>query len=203
LFTEGGVEVLEIGDCRGWGNGVVRGVMNLPNTLSLFRIILAAVFTLAMSLEVSWGIWVALGAFIIASITDWLDGYLARKLQLVTDLGKLLDPLADKILVAAAFVSFSAMGICPAWVTIAILFREFAVTGLRLLLVEKRVVLPADQWGKWKTVLQMVYCIWVLGALSFYPEGNMLVADILMYGALALTVISGANYIRGGAPHLK
>lgn len=77
------------------------------------------------------------------------------------------------------------------------------MTGLRLLLVEKRVVLPADQWGKWKTVLQMVYCIWVLGALSFYPEGNMLVADILMYGALALTVISGANYIRGGAPHLK
>ena len=178
--------------------------MNIPNFLSLCRIFIAGFFTIFLSIEASWAPIAALICFIIASLTDWLDGYLARKLNLVTDLGKLLDPLADKILVAAAFVCFTAMDLCPAWATVAILFREFAVTGLRLLLVEKRVVLPADQWGKWKTVSQMVYCILALIMISF-GLGDKLsgVATVLLWAVLALTLLSGANYFRKALPSLK
>lgn len=150
----------------------------------------------------SWQIKVALVCFLLASVTDWLDGYLARKMGLVTDLGKLLDPLADKILIAAAFVLFTDLDLCPAWVTVAILFREFAVTGLRLLLVEKGTVLPADGLGKWKTVLQMLYCLGVLLTGSFltpYAETLKPLTLILLYSALTLTLLSGGNYlIKGG-----
>jgi len=178
--------------------------MNLPNALSLGRIIIAGFFTAFLCLESKWAIIAALICFIIASITDWLDGYLARKLNLVTDLGKLLDPLADKILVASAFVCFTAIGICPAWATVAILFREFAVTGLRLLLVEKRVVLPADQWGKWKTVSQMLYCILILITLAFGLNDQLnLVTNILLWVVLALTLVSGGNYFLKAMPKLK
>jgi len=178
--------------------------MNLPNALSLGRIIIAGFFTAFLCLESNWATIAALVCFIIASITDWLDGYLARKLNLVTDLGKLLDPLADKILVTAAFVCFTAIGICPAWATVAILFREFAVTGLRLLLVEKQVVLPADQWGKWKTVSQMLYCILVLVMLAFGLTAQLaLITNILLWLAIGLTFISGGNYFLKAMPKLK
>lgn len=177
--------------------------MNLPNSLSLFRILLAGVFTLLMT--ISWDqapLW-ALIIFIAASLTDWLDGYLARKLNLITDLGKLLDPLADKILVAAAFVTFTERGLCPGWVTVAILFREFAVTGLRLLLVEKGTVLPADGWGKWKTVTQILYCITTLVFLTFGLDNLSLAINILLYTALCLTMISGVNYVAKGVKVLN
>lgn len=180
--------------------------MNLPNILSLCRIVMAAIFTLFLSINTSWAPLAALIFFALAAITDFFDGYLARKLNLVTDLGKLLDPLADKILVAAAFVCFTAMGLCPAWVTVAILFREFSVTGLRLLLVEKQVVLPADQWGKWKTVSQMAYCILVLLGLSISGSaggGWMIYSHILLGIVLLLTLASGANYFRKALPMLK
>ncbi len=178
--------------------------MNLPNSLSLARIFMAAFFTLFLTLSVCWGPVAALICFLLASVTDWLDGYLARKLGLVTDLGKLLDPLADKILVAAAFVCFTERGLCPAWATVSILFREFAVTGLRLLLVEKRVVLPADQWGKWKTVSQMAYCILVLIAIAFPLQDQLaLTCTILLGLVVTLTLVSGANYVRKALPALK
>ncbi len=181
--------------------------MNLPNTLSLSRIFMAAFFTLFLSMDFSWAPLAALICFILAALTDWLDGYLARKLNLITDLGKLLDPLADKILVAAAFVCFTEKGLCPAWATVAILFREFAVTGLRLLLVEKQVVLPADQWGKWKTVLQMVYCIIVLlsisGLLGGASEQIMRYSDLLLYTTVGLTICSGTNYFIKAIPSLR
>lgn len=179
-------------------------LMNLPNSLSLFRVFLAIVFTAFMSVEVNWGILVAFLCFLIASLTDWLDGYLARKMNLVTDLGKLLDPLADKILVAAAFVCFTERGLCPAWVTVVILFREFAVTGLRLLLVEKGVVLPADQWGKWKTVSQILFCILTLAELLFRSDQQIGVATYtIMYICVILTVFSGLNYMLKGVKLLK
>ncbi len=184
--------------------------MNLPNSLSLFRIILAAVFTLCMTLyHASHAnnlglIQIALFCFITAALTDWLDGFLARKLNLVTSLGKLLDPLADKILVAAAFVGFTELGICPAWITIAILFREFSVTGLRLLLVEKGTVLPADNLGKWKTTTQMVYCVCILLGYSYQTFEPLLVgAPYILYLALGLTLASGANYLIKGGKALK
>lgn len=178
--------------------------MNLPNSLSLFRVFLAIVFTAFMTVEANWGILVAFLCFLIASITDWLDGYLARKLNLVTDLGKLLDPLADKILVAAAFVCFTERGICPAWMTVIILFREFAVTGLRLLLVEKGVVLPADQWGKWKTVSQILFCILTLVELLFGGDQEIgMITYFIMYICVTLTVFSGLNYTVKGMKLLK
>jgi len=169
--------------------------MNTPNALSLARIFLAGAFTIFMSTNYSWSYQVALGCFIFASLTDWLDGYLARKWNLITDLGKLLDPLADKILVAAAFVCFTEKGLCPAWATVLILFREFSVTGLRLLLVEKGTVLPADGWGKWKTVSQMVYCVFILCSLTFtFPDSLKLAGNILLGVTLFLTLFSGMNY---------
>lgn len=171
--------------------------MNLPNSLSLFRIFLAAAFTAFMAFEQHWGYLAAFACFTLASVTDWLDGYLARKLNLVTDLGKLLDPLADKILVAAAFVCLTALSLCPAWVTVGILFREFTVTGLRLLLVEKGTVLPADGWGKWKTVTQMLYCFLALASLAFSGAEKLpAYLDVLLYLSLALTLFSGGNYVR-------
>ena len=183
--------------------------MNLPNALSLFRIVLAAAFTVLLSLASenmigSWQVKAAFTCFLVAAITDFFDGYLARKFNLVTDLGKLLDPLADKILVAAAFVLFTEHRLCPGWVTVAILFREFAVTGLRLLLVEKGVVLPADQLGKWKTVTQMAFCVITLFGLSFNAEFTLLfsLSKILMYAALILTLFSGANYLIKGGKNL-
>jgi len=177
--------------------------MNLPNTLSLCRILIAALFTLFMSIHSSWAPVAAVTCFIVASLTDWLDGYLARKMNLVTDLGKLLDPLADKILVAAAFVCFTEKGLCPAWATVAILFREFAVTGLRLLLVEKQVVLPADQWGKWKTILQMLYCIIVLAMLAGVAPIPDAITTMLLYAVVGITLWSGTNYFIKALPKLQ
>jgi len=162
--------------------------MNLPNALSLFRIVLAAAFPLFLSLG---------GEDLVDS---WQVRVALVLLNLVTDLGKLLDPLADKILVAAAFVLFTEHRICPGWVTVAILFREFAVTGLRLLLVEKGTVLPADNLGKWKTVTQMVFCVLILLGYSFQTLSFFIpVGSVVMYVALILTLFSGANYlIKGG-----
>jgi len=182
--------------------------MNLPNILSLCRILLAVLFTLFMSMGDHWALTAALFCFLLASLTDWLDGYLARKLNLITDLGKLLDPLADKILVAAAFVCFTEMGFCPAWITIAILFREFAVTGLRMLLVDKGVVLPADGWGKWKTVGQMAYCLIGLIGIAVAEPGSEAYQNVeqyslyLAYVVVAITLISGGNYFRKALPSL-
>jgi phosphatidylglycerophosphate synthase len=101
--------------------------MNLPNTITLFRLVLTAIFCAAASAEGVVGYSIALGAFVFGAISDWLDGYLARKLNLVTSLGKLLDPLADKILVCSGFVYLSAKGVCPVWVTALILCREKGV----------------------------------------------------------------------------
>ena len=147
----------------------------------------------------------------MAAISDWLDGYLARKLNLVTSLGKLMDPLADKILVASAFVFFSSVGLCPPWITIVIIGREFLVTGLRQIAVEKGEVIAADRLGKWKTTFQLTYgitcLVWLMmgpianpGAfVSFFqtlsnPENPLSI--ISLWGAFALTLISGVNYLK-------
>ena len=132
-------------------------MLNLPNTITLSRILLVIVYTVALAIDGSispyinevTGGWfqpisttacVALWAFVIAAITDFFDGYLARKYNLVTSFGKLIDPLADKILVSAAFIYLTAVGICPFWVSILIIFREFLVTGLRQLAVDRKSV---------------------------------------------------------------
>ena len=189
------------------------GHVNLPNAITLSRLFLTAGFIIFVAWESTWGHFVALGLFILAAASDYLDGYLARKLNLVTPLGKLLDPLADKILVCSAFVFLTAKGLCPVWITALIIGREFLVTGLRQIAIEAGQVLAADTLGKWKTTFQLTYLIsgliWltletmdrVPGYLSFFHtltrpwgEGAWLL-PISLGLAVALTVVSGWNYL--------
>lgn len=183
--------------------------MNLPNTITLFRLVLTAVFCVAASAEGLVGYAIALSAFVLGAISDWLDGYLARRMGLVTSLGKLLDPLADKILVCSGFVYLSAKGLCPVWVTALILCREFLVTGIRQIAIEEGKVIAADQLGKWKTTFQLTFIITALVYLTFEPvESNSslitglqylshkdhLLFPLSLWPAVALTVISGWSY---------
>ena len=128
-------------------------MLNLPNAITLTRIALVVVFTAAVSIadQYSWGYLAALVTFILAACTDWLDGYLARRLNQVTTFGKLIDPLADKIAVSAAFIYLTGVGLCPVWVTILIISREFLVTGLRQIAQDHGIIIPAGTSGKWKT----------------------------------------------------
>lgn len=187
--------------------------VNLPNTITLSRLILTAAFMIFVAWDSTWGHVIALILFVIAAISDFVDGWLARKMNLVTPLGKLLDPLADKILVSAAFVFLTAKGICPVWITALIIGREFLVTGLRQIAIEAGQVLAADNLGKWKTTFQLIYLIagliWltfetmasVPASLKFLhtlttPWGeNAWLMPITLGIAVALTLISGWNYL--------
>ncbi|MFT6864994.1 MAG: CDP-diacylglycerol--glycerol-3-phosphate 3-phosphatidyltransferase [Akkermansiaceae bacterium] len=188
----------------------VRSV-NLPNSITFARLILTAIFILSASVGGTAALIVALTTFVIATISDWLDGYLARKLNLVTSLGKLLDPLADKILVTSAFVYFTSMDLCPVWVTCLIIGREFMVTGLRQIAVDKGQIIAADKLGKWKTTFQLAFGItsllWLI--LDSMASGNTELSFLetltspenwlfkgFLWGALALTLLSGLNYLK-------
>ena len=192
--------------------------MNLPNSITVIRLFLTAMFVVAVSMPGDVWIHIALAAFVTAAISDYLDGYLARKMNLVTSLGKLLDPLADKILVCSGFIFISVecttnpdISACPLWVTCVILAREFMVTGLRQIAVEQGQVIAADRLGKWKTTFQLIFQIGVLVQLSFGHYSNdqpllqkpfAFISDpahylvpVSLWIALALTVISGWNYL--------
>jgi len=187
--------------------------VNLPNAITLSRLVLTAAFIIFVTWESTWGHLTALILFIIATASDFVDGWLARKMNLVTPLGKLLDPLADKILVCAAFVFLTAKGICPVWITALIIGREFLVTGLRQIAIEAGQVLAADNLGKWKTTFQLTYLIAGLIWLTFEtmtdipsylkflhtlttPWGeNAWLMPITLGTAVALTVISGWKYL--------
>ena len=165
---------------------------NLPNLLTLARIILIPIFLLMTSLASSNVMHIAAAVvFAIASITDYLDGYLARKWHVVTNFGKFADPLADKMLVMSAFIMLVGINQAPAWVISVIICRELAVTGLRLLLVENGgTVLAAAMPGKIKTVTQMLSIILLLCHVHF-------VGTIMLYVALFFTIYSGYDYFKG------
>lgn len=184
--------------------------MNLPNIITMFRLLLTAIFCAAASSEGTLGYSIALVAFVLGAISDWLDGYLARKMNLVTSLGKLLDPLADKILVCSGFVYLSAKNnLCPVWVTALIICREFLVTGIRQIAVEKGQVLAADRLGKWKTTFQLTFIItalthltflevdsdfWLVRLLQYLSNPKHLLIIISLWSAVALTLVSGYSY---------
>ena len=183
--------------------------MNLPNAITLSRLVLTAVFVAGTAFGSATGHWIALVSFVVAAISDFLDGYLARRLGLVTPLGKLMDPLADKVLVCSAYVYLSAHGLCPVWVTVLILAREFLVTGLRQIAMEAGQVMAADNLGKWKTGLQLTFCITCLTWFAFGPlqadNGFVTLIQYLsrpdgwlvpgsLWLALGLTLLSGWNY---------
>ena len=167
--------------------------MNLPNKLTLLRIILVPI---CMALTLTNHFYWALAVFIIASITDFFDGYIARKYNLVTSFGKIMDPLADKILVFGALLCFLEMGFINSWCVIVILAREFFVTGMRVVAVDKGKVIAASWWGKVKTNIQMFATILGFITFSMAPdETALLIGEIGIYIATAFTAASWVAYI--------
>ena len=168
--------------------------MNLANKLTLARVIMIPVFLVVLfCMAEPMNRYLAVLIFIVASLTDFLDGYIARKYHMVSNFGKFMDPLADKILVMAAMVSMVALGDLASWVVIVILAREFAITGFRTLAVEANIVMAASWWGKVKTTVQMIMIPIVLLNLpfAFMP----VLETALVYLSVFFTVFSGADYI--------
>lgn len=177
--------------------------MNLPNKLTIFRMILIVPFVvILLGGETGWfganrliPDCIALAIFIVASLTDLIDGKIARKYNLVTNFGKFMDPLADKLLVSAAMIALVDMGRIPAWVVIVIISREFIISGFRLIASDNHVVIAASYWGKFKTTFQMIMvCLMISGLGSMFLWVQIL-TDVVMWIALALTVISLIDYL--------
>ena len=177
--------------------------MNLPNKLTIFRVILIPFFVIALLLQPNNFTFriVADVIFIVASLTDMLDGKIARKYNLVTNFGKFMDPLADKLLVCSAMICLVELNQLPAWVCIVIIAREFIISGFRLIASDNGIVIAASYWGKFKTVFQMAMVIVMIVALN--NTVLTLIGDILMYIALALTVISLIDYVAKNKDVLK
>ena len=168
--------------------------MNLPNKLTTARVIMIPFFLVFLMTNFFEGSnYVALAIFIIASLTDMLDGKIARKYNLVTNFGKFMDPLADKLLVCSAMIAFIELGFMPAWIVIIIIAREFIISGFRLIAAEKNVVIAAGMSGKIKTTVQMIMCCLLIARLPF---GFMRYAEqVFIYAALVLTVYSLIVYL--------
>lgn len=168
--------------------------MNTPNKLTVLRVIMVPFFVFFMLSGCGGDAskWIALALFVVASLTDLLDGYLARRDNLVTDFGKFMDPLADKLLVCSALICFVEIDKMPAWMVIIIIAREFIISGFRLIASDNGIVIAANYWGKFKTVSQMIMIILLIMDLGgvFYFLG-----EAFKWIALALTVISLVDYI--------
>lgn len=179
--------------------------MNLPNKLTVFRVILIVPFVLLLlggSLQWEWfmavfgGIleytdYISLGIFIIASLTDLLDGKIARKYNLVTNFGKFMDPLADKLLVCAALICLIELQRIPAWIVIIIISREFIISGFRLVAADNRIVIAANYWGKFKTTFQMVMVCLMIANI----DALAVLTQVVMWIAVVLTVVSLVDYL--------
>ncbi len=177
--------------------------MNLPNKLTLFRVILIPffVFFLLAPYFEGYGNYIAVAIFIVASITDFLDGKIARKYNLVTNFGKFMDPLADKLLVCSALICLIQLELIPAWVVIIIIAREFIISGFRLVASDNGVVIAASYWGKFKTAFQMLTVIVLI--LNIPNKVFIILGTVLIYVSLALTVISLIDYIAKNKDVLK
>ena len=169
--------------------------MNLPNKLTIFRVILIPFFVFFMLAPYfpDNGKYIAVAIFIIASLTDMLDGKIARKYNLVTNFGKFMDPLADKLLVCSAMICLVATGQLASWIVIIIISREFIISGFRLIAADNGIVIAASYWGKFKTVFQMLMIIVLI--LDIQNAGFQVLGVILTYVALILTVVSLIDYI--------
>ena len=166
--------------------------MNLPNKLTMFRVILIPFFVLFMLVDITnVDKWIALAIFIVASLTDLLDGKIARKYNLVTNFGKFMDPLADKLLVCSALICLVEMAKLPAWMVIIIIAREFIISGFRLIAADNGVVIAASYWGKFKTTFQMVMICLLIADI----EAIQVLTTVIVWIALLLTVISLIDYL--------
>ena len=169
--------------------------MNLPNKLTLLRILLIPffVFFLLAPVDIPGKQYIALGIFAFASLTDLIDGKIARKYNLVTNFGKFMDPIADKLLVSSAMIAFVQMGLLPAWMVIIIIAREFIISGFRLVASDAGIVVAAGWWGKFKTAFQMIMCILLI--INFDNKVMDIVELVFIYLSLATTIISMVDYL--------
>ncbi len=166
--------------------------MNLPNKLTMFRVILIPFFVLFMLVDITTADkWIALAIFIVASLTDLLDGKIARKYNLVTNFGKFMDPLADKLLVCSALICLVEMAKLPAWMVIIIIAREFIISGFRLVASDNGVVIAASYFGKFKTTFQMLaVCLMIADLPALH-----VVTQVVLWIAVILTVVSLIDYL--------
>lgn len=167
--------------------------MNLPNKLTMLRVFLVPVFVFLLLSQIFGEPtkWIALAIFVVACLTDFLDGKIARKYNLITDFGKFMDPLADKLLVCSALICFIDLDLLPAWFVVIVIAREFVVSGLRLIAVDNGIVIAASWWGKFKTAFQML----LIGLLLVNIPALSIVTDVIFWITLALTIISMVDYL--------
>ncbi len=168
--------------------------MNLPNKITIFRVCMIPVFLVFMLVpEIPYSNYIATAVFAIACASDALDGHIARKHNLVTNFGKFMDPIADKLLVCSALICFVELSYMPAWIVIVIIAREFIINGFRLIASDNGVVIAASYWGKFKTIAQMIACILLIIQLPFAWAD--VAEQIFIWLALVLTVVSLCEYI--------
>ena len=164
--------------------------LNLPNLLTLLRILLVPVLVVALTEEISNGSAIAAAVFVVAALTDGLDGYIARSRQSITTFGKVMDPVADKLLIAAALIALVSLDRLAAWVAMLIIDRELAVSGLRIAAGQQGVVIPASLLGKLKTIVQSAAVLALIAA----PNEEVVWVQVLVYAMVVVTVASGADY---------
>jgi len=169
--------------------------MNLPNKLTILRMCLIPFFIACFYLPVEYNLYIAAGMFAVAYATDALDGHLARKNGQVTDFGKLMDPIADKLLTASALIMLCALDMMHPVAVIVVLSREFLISGLRLVCADKGVVVAASKWGKLKTISQVICIMAVLVCYPMDVEALKIAADVLVWISVALALISGTDYV--------
>lgn len=168
--------------------------MNLANKLSLLRILMTPLVVLLLYWPGPVTCSLAVLIFIFASITDWMDGYIARRSNMVTSMGKFLDPLADKVLICSVLIMFTMLGWAPAWVVIVIVCRELVVTGLRAMAIDEGIVLAADRFGKAKTVLQMFAIVPITLHFPIFGVEIWPIGEAILYAAMLVAIYSGTNY---------
>ena len=167
--------------------------MNLPNKLTILRVCTIPFFLLFMEVDVFGAAYkyIAFALFVIASITDAMDGHIARKYNLVTNFGKFMDPLADKLLVCSSLICLT--DVIPSWIVVVIISRELIISGFRTIAADNGIVIAASYWGKVKTVFQMIMIIWLILDIPFFV--CRVIGQVLIYASLVLTVISLVDYM--------
>lgn len=170
--------------------------MNIANKITIARIIAIPVFLIVLYFDKSWSDFVATVIFAFASFSDMLDGYLARKYNLITDFGKVMDPMADKVLVAAAFIALVELGRLDGWIVVVMLGRDFIIGALRDLSASKGIIIPAGIWGKLKTTAQMLAVGMVIFRGPAFGINWFTVGTVMMYVAMILSLYSGYVYIK-------
>lgn len=178
-------------------------MLNLANKITLARILLTPLVIVLLYFPGPFTCIIAALIFILAAITDWVDGYIARHENMVTSMGKFLDPLADKVLICSVLIMFASLAWAQAWVVIVIVCRELVVTGLRAIAIDEGIILAADKFGKAKTILQIMAIIpltlhYPIFGLEIWPIGSL-----LLYAAMLVAIISGANYCFYFYAHIK